>query len=386
MTTHRNLFNLTVCVLGILVLAGCQANSEVPPKSGDSPIDVKTPSNLSKSTPVTKSTISTKTIKIAAGGDIMLGSPVPDDDHMPPNDGKDLLKPVTPIFKAADIAFANIEAPFADGGISEKCKEKKPLCFAFRMPTRYANYLKAAGLDVVSLANNHALDFGNQGRASTRKELDKLEIKHAGSDSGKFSTAYLEISGKTIAFIGFAHNRVSLNVNNLTAAKRAVEIADTKADIIVVSFHGGSEGKTAQRVPNETEMFLTEERGNLPLFARTVVDAGADLVMGHGPHVLRGMEVYKDRLIAYSLGNFAIYGWFKLSGATANTLVLEVDIDQDGKFVGGKIHPFKLKSWGFLTADKTNAATYTIRRLSQLDFPKTAPEISDAGIIKPRTL
>jgi poly-gamma-glutamate capsule biosynthesis protein CapA/YwtB (metallophosphatase superfamily) len=199
--------------------------------------------------------------------------------------------------------------------------------------------LKDAGFDVLSLANNHAGDFGDNGRSSTRKVLDELGIKHAGSDKEKFSTAIVESKGKKVAFIGFAHNNISLNVNDLEAARNAVQAAVKKADIVVVSFHGGAEGTGNIHVPNQTEIFFGEARGNLRQFVRTVIDAGADLVLGHGPHVLRGMEIYKDRLAVYSLGNFATYGWFQLAGATAETLVLEVEMAADGKFIKGKINP-----------------------------------------------
>ena len=311
----------------------------------------------------------------------MLGSPFPNASRMPPSDGKFLLKAVTPIFQAADIAFGNLEGPLADGGISPKCGKGRPRCFAFRMPTRYAQYLKTAGFDVMSVANNHALDFGDSGRRTTRQTLDRLGIKHTGSDRTRFSTAYLTVNGKKIAFIGFAHNGVSLNVNNLGAARRAVQQADRRADIVVVSFHGGAEGAKAQRTPRKTEMFFGVKRGNLPLFAKTVVDAGADLVLGHGPHVLRGMEIYKNRLIAYSLGNFATYGWFRIDGPTAETLVLEVKIDSEGKFRSGQIHPFVLRGRGILVPDKTKSAISTIRRLSNLDFPASAPKIGNDGTI-----
>src|SRR4030095_15829296 len=110
------------------------------------------------------------------------------------------------------------------------------------------------------------------------------------------------------------------------------------ADIVVVSFHGGAEGAAFQNVPQRTEMFLGEQRGNLPLFAHTVIDAGARVVLGHGPHVLRGMEIYKDRLIAYSMGNFATYGWFSLRNETALTAILEARLASDGRFFGGQIH------------------------------------------------
>jgi poly-gamma-glutamate capsule biosynthesis protein CapA/YwtB (metallophosphatase superfamily) len=268
-----------------------------------------------------------------------------------------------------------------DSGTSTKCAPTSTRCFAFRVPTRYGKYLKEAGFDVMSLANNHAGDFGDAGRTSTRKVLDDLGIKHAGSDKTQFASTILNVKGKRVAFIAFAHNNISLNVNDLDAARRAVSDLTKRADIIVVSFHGGAEGTGNVRVPQQTEMFFGEKRGNLPLFARTVIDAGADLVLGHGPHVLRGMEIYKDRLVAYSLGNFATYGWFQLAGATAETMVLEVKVDSDGKFAGGKINPFRLEGRGILTPDSTKSAISTVRSLSQMDFPTTAPKINDDGTI-----
>ncbi|MFN2412696.1 MAG: CapA family protein [Pyrinomonadaceae bacterium] len=344
-----------------------------------------------------QSAVQTGTITIAAVGDILLGSTFPNDSRMPPNDGADLLKDVTPILSEADIAFGNMEGPIIDGGVSEKCpppKIPKPLlpgekpakpepirCFAFRMPTRYAKYLKAAGFDVLSVANNHALDFGDEGRTSTRKTLDELGIGHAGSDRTRFSTTYLEVENLTVAFIGFAHNAVSPNVNELAAARRFVLEADKKADIVVVSFHGGAEGVAAQRVPQATEIFFTENRGNLPLFARTVIDAGADLVLGHGPHVLRGMEIYKDRLIAYSLGNFATYGWFSLKGETALTMILETTLNPDGSLHSARIHPAKQVNGGVPVRDASGAAIKKVRQLSNADFAATAPKIADDGTI-----
>ena len=324
-------------------------------------------------------------ITIAAVGDIMLGSPFPNDSRMPPNDGADILKDVTPILSAADIAFGNMEGPIIDGGISEKCAPPKPdepvRCFAFRMPTRFAQNLKAAGFDVMSVANNHASDFGEAGRSSTRKTLDALGIKHAGSNKVQFSTAYLEVKGTKVAFVGFAHNNIVPNVNDLENARRLVAEADKKADIVVVSFHGGAEGIGAQNVPRSTELFFGEKRGNLPLFSRTVIDAGADLVLGHGPHVLRGMEFYKDRLIAYSLGNFATYGWFRLQAETALTAILEVRLDTNGKFVSGQLHAARQEGLGIPVLDKSGAAVRKVRALSQADFGTSAPRIADDGTI-----
>ncbi|MEQ1765389.1 MAG: CapA family protein [Pyrinomonadaceae bacterium] len=364
-----------------------------------SPLSVKAEQPITKPspTPIADENV----ISIAAVGDIMLASPFPDDTRMPPNDGKGMLDAVTPILSVADIAFGNMEGPIVDSGTSAKCKPKTPVtptptplpsatpkkaepvrCYAFRMPTRYTKYLKEAGFDVMSVANNHALDFGVVGQLSTRKSLDANGVKHAGADRTKFSTAYLDVKGKKVAFIGFAHNSVSPNVNDLITARRLVQEADKTADIVVISFHGGAEGSAYQNVPQKTEVFFGEKRGNLPLFARTVIDAGADLVLGHGPHVLRGMEIYKDRLIAYSLGNFATYGWFSLRNETALTIILEAHLAPDGKFIGGQIHSGRQEGRGIPALDSTGEAIKKVRSLSNADFTTTAPSIGDDGTIQ----
>lgn len=355
-----------------------------------SPLSVKAEEAIVKPTPTPIA--DQDVISIAAVGDIMLASPFPDDTRMPPKDGMGMLDAVKPILSVADIAFGNMEGPIVDSGTSAKCKppeppkpgeEPKPIrCYAFRMPTRYTKYLKDAGFDVMSVANNHALDFGTTGQLSTRKSLDANGIKHAGGDRAKFATAYLDVKGRKVAFIGFAHNAVSPNVNDLVTAKRLVAEADKTADIVVVSFHGGAEGSAYQNVPKQTEIFFGEKRGNLPLFARTVIDAGADLVLGHGPHVLRGMEVYKDRLIAYSLGNFATYGWFSLRNETALTMILEAHLAPDGKLIGGKIHSGKQEGRGIPVLDPSGDSIKKVRALSKADFAASAPVIADDGAIR----
>lgn len=323
-------------------------------------------------------------VTIAAVGDIMMGSPYPNDTRMPPNDGADLLKEFTPVLSAADIAFGNLEGPMTDSGTSAKCGSNTSRCFAFRMPTRYNAHLKAAGFDVMSVANNHAGDFGDKGRADTRAALDAVGIKHAGSDRGQFSTTIIEVKGKRVAFIGFAHNNIVPNVNDLAAARQYVLDAKKRTDLVVVSFHGGAEGTGAQRVPDRTELFYGEARGNLRQFARTVIDAGADLVLGHGPHVMRGLEIYKDRLIAYSLGNFCTYGWFQLAAETALTMVLEVKLAPDGRFIGGKIHSGRQDGRGGPVPDPTGEGLRVVRSLSELDFGSNAPKIADDGTISTR--
>jgi hypothetical protein len=157
--------------------------------------------------------------------------------------------------------------------------------------------------------------------------------------------------------------------------------AAKKADIVVVSFHGGAEGTGAQHVPAQTEIYAGEKRGNLPAFAHTAIDAGADLVLGHGPHVMRGMEIYKDRLINYSLGNFCTYGWFQLVDELGLTMILEVELALDGKFIQGKINPARQEGRGIPVLDPTGQAIRVVRSLSTADFGANAPKIADDGTI-----
>ena len=373
MTYRISLSTTVAVVLALFVMLACQPKTviSVEPAVIGQPVAEATPKNK-------------EAITIAAVGDVMMGSPFPNDSRMPPNDGANLLKEVTPILSAADIAFGNLEGPIVDGGTSAKCRPGSTQCFAFRVPTRYGKYLKAAGFDVMSVANNHAGDFGFAGRASTQKVLDEQGIKYAGSLEPPATTAYLDVKGKKVAFIGFGHNNGMPSINDLEGARRLVTEARKKADLVVVSFHGGAEGTDHQHVRFGSDIFLGENRGNLPAFTHTVIDAGADLVLGHGPHVMRGMELYKGHLIVYSMGNFCTYGWFTLAAETALSEIVEIKIGADGKFISGKINAAKQEGRGGPILDNTGASIKVVRTLSESDFATNAPKIEDNGTITPK--
>lgn len=322
---------------------------------------------------------SEQSISITAVGDIMMGSTYPEPGSLPPEDGARLLAEVTPILSATDIAFGNLEGPMLEGGTTSKCSPTSTRCYAFRVPTRYGKHLKDAGFDIISLANNHASDFGAGGRESSKRVLQSLGIAHAGADTR--DTAFLNVKGKRIAVVAFATNNVSYNLNDVETARRAVLDAAAKSDLVIVSFHGGAEGPANQHVPRGPEVFLGEARGDLRKFTHAVVDAGADLVIGHGPHVVRGMEVYRNRLIAYSLGNFATYGKFQLVGATSLSLILEAEIAPDGAFLGGRIHPALQIKPGGPRLDKNGSVIPVIRQLSLDDFGPSAIRVSNDGTI-----
>jgi poly-gamma-glutamate capsule biosynthesis protein CapA/YwtB (metallophosphatase superfamily) len=319
-------------------------------------------------------------ISFTAVGDVMLGSAWPNGGWLPPDDGTGLLAEVAPILSASDITFGNLEGPMVDDGTSTKCPEASSRCYAFRVPTRYGRYLKEAGFDVMSLANNHALDFGAAGRQSSKRVLDSLGIAHSGEVG---DIAHLRVKGKQIALIAFTTYDTSYNLNNLEMARQLVRDLATRADLVVVSFHGGGEGAGYQHVPYASELFLGENRGNLRQFAHAVIDAGAALVIGHGPHVVRGMEIYRGHLIAYSLGNFATYGSFNLSGPQGLSLILQARLAADGRFLGGRIHPVRQERPGGPRLDPNRAIIPLLTQLSQQDFGASAVRISADGVISP---
>ncbi|MGH8223691.1 MAG: CapA family protein, partial [Woeseiaceae bacterium] len=249
-------------------------------------------------------------LTVAAVGDIMLGTDYPE-NHLPDDDGVSFLQAVTPMLESADLAIGNLEGVLLDGGEPAKDCRNPKACYLFRSPSRYVEHLVAAGFDVMSVANNHARDFGEDGRTATMQTLANAGILHSGRE-GDFAS--FEVSGLTVAFLAFSVTRGSNLLHDYDAAVASVAGFAATHDIVIVSFHGGAEGLNVERLPFAEEEYYGEPRGDVVKFARMTVDAGADLVLGHGPHVIRGMELYADRLIAYSLGNFATYYGISVEG------------------------------------------------------------------------
>jgi hypothetical protein len=135
-----------------------------------------------------------------------------------------------------------------------------------------------------------------------------------------------------------------------------------------VSFHGGAEGAAAAHVTKKTEKFYGENRGNVWKFAHALVDTGADLVLGHGPHRLRGAEIYKGRFIIYSLGNFSTWRTFSLQGALGISTVLHVELAPNGVLLSAKLNPVVIEEPGVPAPDRKGRAIKIVRDLSRQDF------------------
>lgn len=318
-------------------------------------------------------------ISITAAGDIMPGSNYPSDYSLPPDDGESLFDSVKSVSGSADINFANLEGTLLDsGGKPKKCNTPEN-CVSFRIPERYAGILKKAGFDLLSTANNHSNDMGEEGKISTVNTLNKYNINFAGYND--HPSAVFKRNGITFGFTAFAPNTGTQNLNDIPNAVRVVSDLKKKCDIVIVSFHGGAEGYSAQRVSGSKEFFLGEDRGNVYEFAHEVIDAGADIVIGHGPHVPRALELYNGKLIAYSLGNFCTYGKFSLSGPQGIAPLLKVFLDRKGNFVKGKIYSFKQVKRGIPVPDIEMNAVKIIKTLTEKDFPANPIKISDSGDI-----
>lgn len=325
-----------------------------------------------------------KTIKIIGVGDIMLGTNFPNESYLPPNDGKGLLSEAIDPIRRADIAFGNCEGTFLnEGGTVKKCDDPS-LCYAFRQPTGYAQLLKEAGFDLVSLANNHSGDFGQIGRESSMKALGGAGLGYAGLKD--CPTSIMEKDGVKYGLIAFSPNNGTLNIHNIDSAQIMVKELQAQVDIVIVSFHGGAEGESHRRVPKKSEYYYDENRGDVYAFAHAVVEAGADVVFGQGPHVARGIELYQGRIIAYSLGNFCTYSRFSLKGCAGTAPMLEVEVNKDGEFKDGRIISFIQVGEGGPIHDANKRAVKEIKELTELDFPETDLIIKENGRIlkKPR--
>lgn len=318
-------------------------------------------------------------ISIATVGDMMLGTDYPE-NHLPDDDGASFLQSVTPILASADLTFGNLEGVLVDGGQPGKECSNPNACYLFRSPAHYVQHYKAAGFDVMSLANNHARDFGESGRLASMKTLADAGLHHSGLE-GDFAS--LRVNGLRVAVMAYA---VTLNSNLMLDYELARETVANHAgnhDIVIVSFHGGAEGQGVMHLPFAEEEYFGEPRGDVVRFARMMVDAGADLVVGHGPHVVRAMELFEGRLIAYSLGNFATYYGISVADNKGVAPILVTTLDGNGKFVEGKIHStVQLRPQG-PSIDPDKRALQLIRTLSQQDLGTPGINFADDGTIVP---
>ena len=318
-----------------------------------------------------------RTISMSATGDIIMGN-VP--SKLPPNGGEGFFDAVREALKA-DLVMGNLEEPITEDTGAGKCGPTSNKCFQYRVPPSYAGHLKDAGFELLNQANNHGHDYGPAGFRNTQRVLEEHGLKHTGAPD---EITVMDVEGVRVGVAGFSSYPWSNPLVDVEAAAEVVEKAATLADIVVVQVHMGAEGAAMTHVKPGTEIYLGENRGDPIKFGRAMVDAGADLIVGHGPHVLRAMEFYKGRLIAYSLGNFAGgAGTLSKTGALGLGGVLKVSLAADGGWGGGQLISTYLDSGGKPAIDDDHRGAAAVARLSESDFPTTGATVDKTGKITP---
>lgn len=360
--------------------------------------------------------------RLAFVGDINLGTTTLP-DGVPPDTGRALLDAARPAL-VGDLVVGNFEGVLADTGTSEKCERMRaedrqagrgreeqsarrpvtkrsahrrrarrqpadtaaarPGCYAFRTPTALAPRLVEAGFTHLNLANNHANDYGPAGRESTERILDSLGLGLYGP-LGRIAidTVRRGDSLATVGLIGFSTYPYAYDLLDIERSAAVVDSVRPLVDLLIVTFHGGAEGVRAQHVPEAAESLGAERRGELRSWAHAVVDAGADAVIGHGPHVLRGIEFYRGRPIAYSLGNFVTYRGFTLSGPLGVTAVLQLELGAGGRMSDARLVPMVQRPGEGPAPDPEGAALAQVRALSAEDFGASGARVAPDGRVLP---
>jgi hypothetical protein len=309
-------------------------------------------------------------LTLVVGGDIALAG----------NPDAAIFSAVRGFLRGADLAIANLEGTLGAAG-SPRCVASSGAsnaCFTFRASTQWAATLKQVGFTDLNVANNHALDYGPNGQHQT---LDALHAERLAVDGLPGQITYLRARTIRVAVIGCAPYGWAQNLLDVAGSEALVRTAARHAQVVIVYMHAGAEGADAVHVSDRDESYLGERRGNPVAFAHAMIDAGADLVFASGPHVLRGMQWYKQRLIAYSLGNLATSHTLATDGILADSALLRVTLDAHGRFIAASLIPLELDAMGTPAVDRTKAGLGLIRSLSRQDFPHSAVHITKTGTI-----
>jgi hypothetical protein len=312
-------------------------------------------------------------VTISAVGDTILGN-TPD---LPPDPGSYLDAVKTDLTKGAQIVFGNLEGTLTTASGSKCGAAPSSDCFAFKNPPGYGRDLKQAGFTILNDANNHSHDFGAAGQAQTVQSIHAAGMAQTGLPG---EITVVKANGTKVAFVAFAPYSWAANLLKLSTARTLIQRARQEAPVVVVYMHAGAEGSDADHVSGKEEIFLGEDRGNAEGFAHMAIDNGASLVIASGPHVLRGVQFYKGKLIAYSLGNFAGYSNFGTGGDLDLSAILHVTLSGAGKFESARLYPVEFAGSGRPVPGGGSVAF--MAKLSSEDFGSSAARISESGVVK----
>ena len=400
---HRPVrFRLLALPLALSALDACTTHAQRPPAATrDSAADSARRAGARSTAPAAAATSAPAAparpgarppVRLCAGGDVTLATNL-DTSWAPffarkyhvrapalPNPNE-LLAPLRPLVRDADVLLLNVEGAIGRGRAPSKCGPHSTACFALRMPTAAARALRRVGgrAPVVgNLANNHARDAGPAGFDTTRALLERAGVHVTGADT--LATIVATTSGDTLAFLGFSTSGEP-DARDLEAVRRHVSRAAAQHARVIVTAHLGAEGVRAQRTRDTVERFHGTDRGNPVAFAHAAADAGADVVIGHGPHVLRAAEWHGDALVLYSLGNLVTYGPFAFAEPIVRSAVACLLLDESGRVEEAELRPTRQRRPGRMAVDRTRRAAALVDSLSRLDFPETGARVSERGKI-----
>jgi hypothetical protein len=327
-------------------------------------------------------------VRVCAGGDVTLGTNLDTGwvhtarsrlgrrvPALPPPDS--LLAPLRPLLADADVVLLNVEAAIGEGRINRrKCGPGSTACYAFRSPVASAGAMRRVAPEraevIGNVANNHARDDGDVGRRNTVRHLDAAGVHVTGLDT--LATPVVTVRGDTVAFLGFAQ-WTGPDPRNLAAVRRHVRRAAARYRRVVVTMHMGAEGRGRQSTVNARELFVGEDRGNVMAFARAAVESGADLVIGHGPHVMRAAEWRGGALVFYSLGNLVTYGPFTMSEPLNRGALACAVLDGEGGILAAELRSTVQRPPGLVAPDATHRAAVLVDSLGRTDLTATAARL-----------
>lgn len=358
----------------ILIFSGCTKNSNlsVPAYVNISPTPVQStpqPSSSPFPTPIPSPTPTAQNISISAGGDVIFESYVA--NAIDRNGLSSFAEDIAPVFKSSDISIINLETAVSTRGEKEKDKQ-----FTFRADPKYLQLLNYCGINIVSLANNHSLDFGTIALEDTMSSLYQRNILYAGAGKNMDEASkpvYINKNNTKVAIIASSHvipdvswnagpNKTGL-ATTYDPARIITEIhkARSESDIVVCYIHWGEEGKTQP----------VDYQKNL---AHSYIDNGADIVIGSHPHVLQGIEYYKNKIIAYSLGNLVFTDMYK------KTAILKIQISNK-KLTGLNVIPFEINNSKPVQIKDQEKAQSFYKELDSISF---GVKIDTNGNISPK--
>ena len=299
-------------------------------------------------------------VRMIFGGDIVLGNSFVV-ENIPKEWEKNYFAGVREILQRNEIVMGNFEGTLTNHPKTSK-NPGSGRQFAFRSPPHYAELLQREGFTVLNVANNHANDFGETGYMDTQKNLKQAGIAVAGI---RDETALISQRGLNIAVLGYSYSNRFNTLSDIEESANLVRQAKATGRYVIVTFHAGAEGSSAIWHDDEDEMFMGENRGNTVAFSRAMIDAGADLVVGHGPHVLRAAECYKDRPIVYSLGNFVGVGGLSAKNFAAVSALLEVSVNLDGTLQNINLVPLRFNDQKLPQLDPLEYGTRLVNYLGR---------------------